>query len=247
MLSYVEKHPEYKISFTVKTNKGSIRYDEIGQHHNVQEFLFTKNTNEHDLYTIKLSSQDRIGIGVFIKDQSSGDIFYDVRSGNDLRDRIGGFDDTFHKQHLNTQSGSIVYFYDNGDGDYIGVPIISRPIGQVDATKIVDLIQRYVSGERIFDGYDIMSLLQQRLYLYDPNRRLSPYNNRNNMVTINQNGDVTIGNDSYNIFAKRQELINRISSMSNSTPSEMLNKNMSSDDDQVLYTARQKFANNSQL
>jgi hypothetical protein len=123
MLDYIEKHPEYKLTFSVKTNKGSINYGQPGEHHNVSEFLFKRYGNEHDLYTVTLSQQDRIGVGVFIKDQASGKVFYDVRAGENLRTRIGGFDDTYSKQHLNTQNGAIVYFYDNGDGNYIGVPL----------------------------------------------------------------------------------------------------------------------------
>jgi hypothetical protein len=66
--------------------------------------------------------------------------------------------------------------------------------------QLVDLMHRYITGERIYDGYDIMSLLKQRLYIYDPTRSLSGYNNRNNMITINQNGDIVIGEDTFNIF-----------------------------------------------
>jgi len=102
MLEYVEKHPEYKIEFTVSTDKGSVNYDRKGNTFNVDKFLFSGEANKHDMYTIKLSAEDRIGIGVFITDNASGKKFYDVRAGENLKMRIGGFDENFSKQHLNT-------------------------------------------------------------------------------------------------------------------------------------------------
>jgi hypothetical protein len=93
----VEKHPEFRLTFTVNTNKGSIRYGEQGEHHNVSEFLFKGDLNAHDLYTVKLSEKDRIGIGVFVIDKITGNEFYDVRSEDNLKLRIGGFDDTYTK------------------------------------------------------------------------------------------------------------------------------------------------------
>lgn len=244
MLEYVAKHPEYKIEFTVSTDKGSINYDRKGQTFNVSQFLFKGQANEHDLYTIKLSAEDRIGIGVFITDKSTGTKFYDVRAGKNLNTRIGGFDENFSKQHLNTQSGAIVYFYDSGDGNTIGVPIQSSQIGAESATKLVDLIRRYVSGERMYEGYNIMNLLKQRLYIADPSRQLSKYNNVSNMITINNDGTIVIGNESYNVMTQRNALIQRLAAMNNSTAAEVLSDNMTLSSDQVLQQARSIFQNN---
>jgi hypothetical protein len=55
-------------------------------------------------------------------DQSSPDI-YSVKGGSNLTEDIGGFDRDYTKQTLHTQSGAIVYFYDTGNGQYIGTPI----------------------------------------------------------------------------------------------------------------------------
>jgi hypothetical protein len=48
---------------------------------------------------------------------------YNVRGGDNLIDDIGGFDRDYKKQKLNTQSGALVYFYNTGNNQYIGVPI----------------------------------------------------------------------------------------------------------------------------
>lgn len=247
MLEYVDKHPEYKIEFTISTDKGSINYDKKGNTFNVGKFLFRGETNKHDMYTIKLSAEDRIGVGVFITDRSTGAKFYDVRAGKNLTTRIGGFDENFSKQHLNTQNGAIVYFYDTGDGNTIGVPIQSSQIGVESATKLVDLIHRYVSGERVYEGYDIMSLLKQRLYIADPSRQLSKYNNISNMITINNDGTIVIGNESYNVMTQRNALIQRLAAMNNSTSAETLSDNMTLSADQALQQARSVFQANPSL
>lgn len=247
MLEYVAKHPEYKIEFTISTDKGSINYDKKGNTFNVSKFLFRGEANMHDMYTIKLSAEDRMGIGVFITDKSTGTKFYDVRAGRNLSTRIGGFDENFSKQHLNTQSGAIIYFYDAGDGNTIGVPIQSSQIGAESATKLVDLIRRYVSGERLYEGYDIMSLLRQRLYIADPSRQLSKYNNVSNMITINNDGTIVIGNESYNVMTQRNALIQRLAAMNNSTSAEILSDNMTLSTDQALQQARSIFQANPSL
>jgi hypothetical protein len=59
----------------------------------------------------------------------------------------------------------------------------------------------------MYEGYDIMSLLKQRLYIFDPSRQLSKYNNTSNMITINNDGTVVIGNESYNVMTQRNALI----------------------------------------
>jgi hypothetical protein len=54
-----------------------------------------------------------------------------------------------------------------------------------------------------------MDLLKLRLYMADPERRLTSRNNTSNMITI-QGTDVIIGNNTYNIVTHKNELINRI-------------------------------------
>lgn len=248
MLEYISKHPEYKIEFTVSTDKGSINYNKNGQTFNVNQFLFRDEANKHDLYTIKLSAEDRMGIGRFIKvfnpDRTLSHTFYDIRAGKDLNTRIGSFDENYSKQHLNTQNGAIIYLYDFGDGNTIGVPLQSSQIGLESATKLVDLINKYRMGDRVVQGYDIMTLLSQRLYISDPSRQLSKYNNTNNMVTINNDGTIVIGNESYDIMTQRNSLIQKFAKMSNVINAEALSDNMTLSNNQVLQQAKSIFQNN---
>ena len=123
MLDYVEKNPDFKITFTVDLDKGSINYDEPGATHPVQEFLFNGEGNEHDLYTISLSQKDNIGACAFIIDPSTNKINYLVRTGKNINTVLGSFDDRYEKQHLQIESGTLVYFYSYGQGARIGVPM----------------------------------------------------------------------------------------------------------------------------
>jgi hypothetical protein len=81
----------------------------------------------------------------------------------------------------------------------------------------------------------------------DPSRQLSKYNNVSNMVTINNDGSIVIGNESYNIITQKNALIQRFAAMSNSTPSEILSDNMSSSSDKVLQQAKSVFQNDQSL
>lgn len=78
--------------------------------------------------------------------------------------------------------------------------------------------------------------------MYDPTKFRSKYSDINNMVTINQNGDVTIGKNTINIFTNRQQLIEKIESMNNATPVEIMSDNLASSNDEVLKSARSHFA-----
>jgi len=92
LIEYSKQHPEYEVRFNVSTNKGSIRYDDIGNTHNVQEWLMAGK----DLYSIKLSKEDGIGILRVTITDNNGKIYY-VYGGNELRETVGQFDDEFRK------------------------------------------------------------------------------------------------------------------------------------------------------
>ena len=55
MLDYVKQHPEYTIDYDITTDKGTVRYGDTTEAHNVSEFLFADNLNSHDLYNIQIS------------------------------------------------------------------------------------------------------------------------------------------------------------------------------------------------
>ena len=244
-LKIVAEDKNKKISFTLSTNKGSIKYDNVTSTHLVTDFLFKGFGNEQDLYTIKTSKENRIGLSVFTMNKNTGAMFYDVYAGSDLRTRIGGFDDTFQKQHLAINNGAVIYFYSTGNNQYIGVPIETGAIGEESAKRLVYLMQLYMRGDRNINGYDIYSLLQQRLYMADLSnqKKLSVYNNTNNRVVLNNNGIVEIGSKKYDMSTQINDLIKDVSAMSNNVDAKLLNENMSDSQNSVFYTAKQMFKN----
>jgi hypothetical protein len=57
-----------------------------------------------------------------------------------------------------------------------------------------------------------MELLKMRLYMADPERRITRRNNTNNMISI-EDGHVVIGKDVFDIVSQKGDIINRIASM----------------------------------
>lgn len=211
-LDYIKQHPEYKLDLKVSTNKGSIDYDRNGVYHGVTEFLFKGQGNNVDLYTVKISMESRLGISVFTRNKDK--FTYDVYGGDNLSQRIGGFDDEFDKNNLRTNSGLLIYFYYAGNNKFIGVPISGNTIGRETANKLVDILIHYANKETTYNGYDSYQLLRQFLYISDPKnpRRITEYNNVNHLVSI-VNGNVVIGKQAIPISDK-QKLIDTIASMS---------------------------------
>jgi hypothetical protein len=76
---------------------------------------------------------------VTLKGDGVGPDTYSVRGGSSLTEDVGGFDRDYVKQQVHTQSGAVVFFYDTGNGQYIGSPIQATNIGE-DATRLVYLI-----------------------------------------------------------------------------------------------------------
>lgn len=244
-LEVVSKDANKKISFTLSTNKGSIKYDELTGIHPVTDFLFKGHDNEQDLYTIQTSKENRIGVAAFTLNKSKGTMSYDVYAGHDLRTRIGGFDDTYQKQHLAINNGAIIYFYATGNNQYIGVPIETGYIGEDSAKRLVYLMQQYIQGNKYVDGYDIYGLLRQRLYMADPSdqKKLSPYNNISNRIVLNTNGTVIIGKKTYDIQTQLDELVKVVSKMSNNVNARLLNENLMSSNDVIFSSLRTTFKN----
>ena len=244
-LEVVSKDANKKISFTLSTNKGSIKYDELTGIHPVTDFLFKGHDNEQDLYTIQTSKENRIGVAAFTLNKSKGTMSYDVYAGHDLRTRIGGFDDTYQKQHLAINNGAIIYFYATGNNQYIGVPIETGYIGEDSAKRLVSLMQQYIQGNKYVNGYDIYGLLRQRLYMADPSdqKKLSPYNNISNRIVLNTNGTIIIGKKTYDIQTQFDELVKVISKMSNNVNARLLNENLMSSNDVIFSSLRTTFKN----
>ena len=245
-LNFVKENPGYEVRFDRTTNKGQILYNEDGHISPVTEFAFEGENNKQDLYTIRLSKENRLGVLVRLSGDNIGPDTFSVKGGNNLTDDIGGFDRDYQKQKIHIYSGALVYFYDTGNGQYIGIPIQSQPIGQGDAIKLVDLIQKYIAGDRTDQyGFDIMELLKMRLYMADPERKITRRNNTNNMISI-ENGHVVIGKETFDIVSQKTDLINRIAAMQNVTRSGMLNQYMRTSNNSILSRVRTLFGSSSQ-
>ena len=60
----------------------------------------------------------------------------------------------------------------------------------------MQLIIDYVNGNEKSGGYQILDLLKMRLYMDDPNRRITPYNNDRNLIKIDRvEKTITIGTE----------------------------------------------------
>lgn len=252
MLDYIAQHPEenLRITFTVTRNKGSIRYDSQDLFHNVSEFLFNDKENQHDLFNIKLGRESGIGILHKIINKRTGKQIYDVKTA-DNKTRIGGFDDEYKKQHLNANSGAVVYFYKNGDGTNIGVVMRPRQIGEKGDTarRLVRLIERYIqntdNGKTL--GYSTIDLIKQCLYVNDGLKKLSEFQKTTNMVTISKDGTVMVGQDVYDIATQKEALIQRIAQMEFTMDQDVLNEQFRSSENNILHDVRVKFVNNPSL
>lgn len=239
LFAYADKHKEYEVRFDVTANRGSVKYDDVGTAHNVQEWLMAG----EDLYTIKLQKENNIGI-LRVTSTDSGKIYF-VYGGDDLRQIVGQFDDKFRKQKLNTNSGSIVYFRGSGN-DRIGVAIEPVPIGRDRAIVIADLIAKQASGIQQQDGFSIDSLLYLMLYTKNPEGRLSKYNNISSLVQID-GPNVVIGEDKpLNIFTDRQKVIDRIAALNIVTDAETLNTPLQASQLQCIQRAKQLIARGAQ-
>ena len=243
-IKFVQEHPEYEIRFDTFTNKGKVDYNSTDGLKPVTDWLFTDSANTHNLYTIKLSKDDRMGMLVRIDNKETGEKTYNVRGGDNMLDDIGGFDRDFLKQKLHIQSGAIVYFYETSNGQYIGVPIEATPIGD-DAAKLVYLMEKYINGNKTDEyGFDIYDLLSMRLYMASPDRKITSYNKTDNLVHI-EGTNVIIGNQSYDIVSQKGELIKRISQMNNATRGTMMNQNMRTTNNSVIARVRTLFSTSS--
>lgn len=246
MADYVKRHPDKKIAFDVTTNKGSVIYSAPGSQINIKDsFVFDNEQNKHDLYTIKLSAKDGIGVTTFVTNDKTGIVMYNVSTGDNLDQTLGRFDDKFTKQILKTSSGMLVYYYKIGN-DKIGVTFNVQTIGDDRARNVVDLLQKYYNGQNSIDGFDTLSMIKQLLYVYDSKKKLSKYNNINNMVVLKDGGDIQIGQNTYNVFRDAPTLQSIISKQQLHFDATLLNQNLSSSDNVLFRQISNAFSNEKQ-
>jgi len=107
-------------------------------------------------------------------------------------------------------------------------------------------MQKYMEGNRVDQyGFDIMELLKMRLYMADPQRRLSFRNNTANMITLGNN-TITIGNEEFDIISQKNELIRRVAQMNNVTRADMMNESLRTSENSVISRVRTLFGQGGQ-
>ena len=246
MADYIKRNPDKKIAFDVTTNKGSVIYSAPGSQINISDsFVFDNDQNKHDLYTIKLSAKDDIGVTTFVTNDKTGIVMYNVSTGDNLDQTLGRFDDKFTKQVLKTGSGMIVYYYKIGN-DKIGVTFNAQTIGDSRAKNVVELLQKYYNGQNNIDGFDTLSMIKQMLYVFDSKKKISKYNNINNMVVLGEGGNIQIGQNTYNVFKDAPILQSIISKQQLHFDATLLNQNLSSSDNVLFRQISNAFSNNKQ-
>lgn len=246
MADYVKRNPDKKIAFDVTTNKGSVMYSAPGSQINIKDsFVFDNEQNKHDLYTIKLSAKDGLGVTTFVTNDKTGVVMYNVSTGDNLDQTLGRFDDKFTKQILKTGSGMIVYYYKIGD-DKIGVTFNAQTIGDSRAKNVIELLQKYYNGQNSIDGFDTLSMIKQMLYVYDNKKKLSKYNNINNMVVLGEGSNIQIGQNTYNVFRDAPVLQSIISKQQLHFDATLLNQNLSSSDNVLFRQIANSFSENKQ-
>ena len=241
MIEYRMKHPEYTIVVDSSVNKGSINYSkDITVENNVFDVIFSDPNNKIDPYNVTVSEKDHIGVLAIMLDSNNNPVDYKIKTGPNLKsDAAEKFDKEFKKRKIQTPSGMMVYFFDYGDGKRIGIPMSGKVIGQ-DASKLVSLIQKYSNGTTTEDGYDILSLLEQRLFIQSakPNYS-SSFNNRSNLIEIIQPNVIKIGGIQYNLDTQRDVVTSIISKMHNVIPGFLLSNRITNTIPAVVDKFRQ--------
>lgn len=247
MADYVNRHPEKKIAFDVTTNKGSVIYAQPGTQINIKDsFIFNNEQNSHDLYTVKLSQENGIGVTTFVMNDKTGLVMYNISTGKDLNQILGRFDDKFTKQIAKTGSGMLVYYYKIGN-DRISVTLNTQTIGDDRARNLVNLLQAYYNNQNNVDGFDTLSLIKQMLYVYDGSKRLSKYNNINNMVLLGDGGNIQIGQKEYNVFKDAPTIQSILSKQQIHFDAYLLNENLSSSDNILFKQIANSFVGDKQF
>lgn len=249
MLELCKANPNLTIKFDVFRNKGSVIYDSTSAPmHSMSEFLFADSNNDIDTYKATLSKDSRIGI-LAREFKTDGTQLYGVFGGPGLKTKIGNFDDVYKKQKLNTASGQLVFFYDTGrvedENRYIGVTLNRQKIGDR-AVHIARLLWRYTHGQRVVDGYDIQQLLNMSLYMYDPKRKTTDFNNIENRVSITDKNTIMFGtNEEFDLAndGDIKRLIDRITGIEVPLDINMLSENITSSTNSIFVQAKAAIQN----
>jgi hypothetical protein len=134
MLNYLMRNSNsgYMLNATFTTDVGSIHFDKKGANH-IQDFLFGNSDNQHNLYTIRLSKDDRIGLYRPLIN-SNGESTFDVVTGDDLNTSLASLRDNRFKKGLSGFiKGALIYFYKTNTGKYIPVQLETKTFSKDEA------------------------------------------------------------------------------------------------------------------
>ena len=210
MLNYIATHPGYHIDYKLSRSKGSITNGTTPV--NVGTWLMNSYGNTPDLYSIKFGTDSFIGVVEDRIDSLTREVKKYIFGGENLKQIMTTYDTKYQKSNSIAAGGNIVYLFHPGMAEMptgiiserIPTPLINAKFSQQQALEIARMLYTLtVKGSTTYQGYDIMSMLKQVMYIYDPNRQLTEHNSTNSMLYINPNSRVfSIGNKTYDLSSQ---------------------------------------------
>lgn len=250
MLNYLMRNSSsgYMLNATFTTDVGSIHFDKKGVNH-IQDFLFGNSDNQHNLYTIRLSKDDRIGLYRPLIN-SNGESTFDVVTGDDLNTSLASLRDNRFKKGLSGFiKGALIYFYKTNTGKYIPVQLETKTFSKDEAQALGNLIHWYASGYTTMrDGTSIMDLLKQRLYIED-SANVKPsdpeYKDQSSLIQIvKSNGSVIIDGILYNTQNDFGKILQILQTKHQAIDAKRLNVVFGNDQSSPIRKAKDYFASN---
>lgn len=243
MVSYCQQHPEYHIETTIKKRRCSFKYDNKNGVKNVSEFLFNSEGNKHDLYTITVSSKDRIGVArrngnsymITDKDGNNGKSYADPDTGISAK---------------NPQVGQLFYMYDDGrteqHGKYSPVQLSVQTLGELGIVDNIYNIIHYVATRSNieeggkYNGYDAMDLINMIMF---PLKRDASYQSSSNAISFPNENIVQIGSTVYNLADPndQQQLKSALTKLRVCEDIDLLNSRLNTSQNKVFQQMTSEF------
>lgn len=263
MLKFIAANPNkgWHILADFGVNTGSLEYakQDVPGSNNLASFLFAEEQNKHNLYTIGLFKEDRIGIYKPIY-QSDGTPLFSVVTGSDLQQPMLEFKTTdYIKSSPEFSDGSIVYFYKTNVGKYIPTALSTKPIDENEAFRLATLIKYYASGmyTTVYSGhgnsvFNILDLIKQRIYADDyETSKIDNVDTKHSVpnVLIQKGGRlVVIDGTSYNTETQFNTIVEVLKSgMRQTISAKEMNQTFGTSDNPVWATVRDIFVKNKSL
>ena len=263
MLKFIAANPNkgWHILADFSVNTGSLKYEkqDVPGSNNLLSFLFAEEQNKHNLYTIGLFKEDRIGIYKPIY-QSDGTPLFSVVTGSDLQQPMLEFKTTdYVKNNPDFSDGSIVYFYKTNVGKYIPTALSTKPIDENEAFRLATLIKYYASGmyTTVYSGhgnsvFNILDLIKQRIYADDyETSKIDNVDTKHSVpnVLIQKGGRlVIIDGTSYNTETQFNTIVEVLKSgMRQTISAKEMNQTFGTSDNPIWATVRDIFVKDKSL